>query len=144
MTMRRVLAGTLALVLAVGTVPVLAQQAVTGVISGRATDEVDAPFEDYRVQLRSVQTGLVVATEPLTAQGLFSFSGVAMTTPHVVELVDIGDNDIVCTEGPFTLTAPNQTSRTGVSIKCGGSAAWLLLAAAGLPGVVLNPRSADR
>jgi hypothetical protein len=144
MTMRRVLAGTLAALLVVGTVPALAQQAVTGVISGRATDEVDAPYEDYRVQLRSAETGLVVATEPLTAQGLFSFSGVAMTTPLLVELVDIADNDIICSEGPYTLTAPNQTSRTSVNIECGGSAAWLLLAAAGLPGVVLDPRSADR
>ena len=142
--MRRILVGALAIILAVGSAPAFAQQAVTGVVSGRATDEVKPPFEDYRVQLRSVQTGLVVTTEPLNSQGLFSFSGVPMAIPHVVELVNVADNDIVCTEGPFTLTSPNQTSRTNVNIQCGGSAAWLLLAAAGLPGVVLDPRSADR
>lgn len=132
-------------VLAAGGATTLAQQpAATGVISGTAAKEASPPYEEYRVQLRSVATGTVVSTQSLGANATFTVPNVPLGQAHVVELVNIASNTIVCTEGPYTLRAPNQVNRTGVRIECGTSSAWLLLAAAGLPAVVANPRSSDR
>ena len=142
--MRRMVAGVLAAALVAGSATLLAQQtAQTGVISGTAAREAKPPYEEYRVQLRSVTTGTVVSTQPLSPTGTFSIPNVPLTQAHVVELVNIPTNSIVCTEGPFTLGA-NQANRVGVRIECGSSSTWLLLAAAGLPAIVSDPRSADR
>jgi hypothetical protein len=142
--MRRIFAGVLAAVVAAGSATALAQQAAaTGVISGTAVREAKPPYEEYRVQLRSVATGTVVSTQPLSPTGTFTIPSVPLTQAHLVELVNVASNSIVCTEGPFTLTS-NQTSRVGVRIECGSSATWLLLAAAGLPAIVGDPRSSDR
>jgi hypothetical protein len=142
--MRRILVGALAAAVAAGSATAFAQQtAATGVISGTAVKEAQPPYEEYRVQLRSVATGTVVGTQPLSPTGTFTIPNVPLTTPHIVELVNIASNTIVCTEGPFTLTS-NQMNRVGVRIECGSSATWLLLAAAGLPAIVGDPRSSDR
>ena len=110
-------------------------------ISGTAAKEAKPPYEEYRVQLRSVTAGTVVSTQPLSPAGTFNIPNVPFGQAHVVELVNIASNSIVCTEGPFTLAAPNQTSRTGVRIECGSSSTWLLLAAAGIPAITGAPRS---
>ena len=143
--MRRMLAGVMCAVIAAGAVPVLAQQAATsGVISGTAAKEAKPPYEQFRVQLRSVTTGTVVSTQPLSPTGAFTIPAVPFGTAHLVELVNVATNSIVCTEGPFTLSAPSQTNRVGVQISCKSSSNWLLLAAAGLPAIVSSPRSSDR
>jgi hypothetical protein len=142
MAMRRILAGTLAAALV--TMPVVAQQQAVGTISGTAVKEATPPYEEYRVQLRSVATGAVVSTHALSPSGTYTVPNVPFAQPHLIELVNVTSNRIVCTEGPFTLSAPNRTSRSDANIECGGSALWLLLAAAGLPAVVGDPRSADR
>jgi hypothetical protein len=144
MVIKRILTGVLAAAVAAGAMPVAAQQAAAGVLAGTAVKEASPPYEEYRVQLRSVSTGTVVSTHPLSSTGTFSIANVPFGQPHLIELVNIAENAIVCTEGPFTLSAPNRTSRTDVRVECGGSALWLLLAAAGLPAIVGQPRSADR
>jgi hypothetical protein len=146
MITRRVVAGVTALFLAVGAAPMMAQQAA-GVLGGKATDEARKPYTDYSVQLRNPVNGQVVATRPLTAQGQFTFSDVALNQKMLVELVNLKQNKVVCTEGPFTLSAPALTSKTDVNIDCGKPpmSAWLLAAGAGAASAVaLGRRSADR
>jgi hypothetical protein len=122
-------------------------QLAAGVLGGKATDEARKPYTDYSVQLRNPVTGQVVATQPLTAQGQFSFNGVALDEKMLVELVNVKQNKVVCTEGPFTLSAPAQTNKTDVNIDCGKhpTSTWLLAAAAGAASAIaLGRRSADR
>src|SRR5262245_58498467 len=110
MAIRRILAVSLAAMLAVGVSPAFAQQpAVTqqasGIISGKATDEAKQPYSDYTVQLRDVRTGQTVGTPvPLNPQGQFSFNNVEISRRLLVELVNTKQNNkVVCTEGPFNL-----------------------------------------
>jgi len=142
--MRRLIAGVLSAVLIAGGATTLAQQpAGAGLISGTAAGEAKPPFEQYRVQVRSVATGAVVSTQPLSPTATFSIPNVPFGVPHVVELVNVATNSIVCTEGPYLLNTATP-NRVGVRISCNSSASYLLLAAAGLPAIVADPRSADR
>jgi hypothetical protein len=142
--MRPIIAGILSAVLAVGGATMFAQQpSGAGVISGTAVGEAKPPYEQFRVQLRSITTGAVVSTQPLSPTATFSIPNVPYGTPHLVELVNIASNSIVCTEGPFLLNTA-LPSMLGVRISCNSSASYLLLAAAGLPAIVGDPRSADR
>jgi hypothetical protein len=132
--------------MAVGAAPMMAQQAA-GVLGGTATDEARAPFTDFSVQLRNPSTGQVVATQPLTEKGLFSFNNVELNQRLLVELVNLKQNKIVCTEGPFMLTAPALTNKSDVSIDCGQptAALWLLTAGAGAAAAIaIGTRSASR
>lgn len=147
MITRRVVAGVTALfLLAVGAAPMMAQQ-TAGVLGGKATDEAKKPYTDYSVQLRNPVDGQVMANQPLTAQGLFTFNDVALNQKMLVELVNVKQNKVVCTEGPFTLSTPGQPNKTDVNIDCGKppTAAWLLAAGAGAASAVaLGRRSASR
>jgi hypothetical protein len=128
MTTRRIVATGLAVLLACGASPLLAQQA-NGSLTGKATDEARQPYSDYQVQLRDAATGQVVSTVPLNAQGQFSFSNLQLSRRFLVELYHARESRVVCTEGPYTLAA-TATSRTDVNIDCGKApAAWWLLAA---------------
>jgi hypothetical protein len=146
MITRRCVALITALFLAVGAAPMMAQPGA-GVLGGKATDEARKPYTDYSVQLRNPVTGQVVATQPLTAQGQFTFNDVALDQKTLVELVNVKQNKVVCTEGPFTLSAPALTIKTDVNIDCGKhpTSTWLLAAAAGAASAIaLGRRSADR
>jgi hypothetical protein len=131
MVLRHLIAVSLALVMAFGTAPsLLAQQ--QGAISGRATDEADAPYDHYTVQLRDPVTAQILATQVLDGEGHFSFSGLALNR-YTVELIDTADdNDLVCSEGPVVISAGRLTQE--VNIDCGGppAALYLLGGAAGL------------
>lgn len=145
MTTQRILAGALALVMTLGISPALAQQA-TGTIGGKATDEAKVPYSDYAVQLRDVTTGQVVSTRPLNTAGQFSFAGVTLSRPYLVELFHTKERRVICTEGPYTLTA-TAASKPDVSINCGKAPAalWLILAGAGAAAAVaVATRSASR
>ena len=121
----------LAATIAVGISPAMAQQGA-GIISGKATDEAKQPYSDYAVQLRDAASGAVVGTQPLNAQGQFSFSGAEMTRRYLVELFNTRENRVVCTEGPFVLST-GMPNKTDVNVDCGRSPAalWLLAAGAG-------------
>lgn len=131
MKIRRGVAAMLAAVLAVGISPVMAQQ-VTGSISGKATDEAKKPYANYAVQLRDAESGQLVGTTPLDAQGLFSFANLEVSRRFLVELYAVNDKKVICTEGPYPLT-PGATDRSNVNIDCGAAPAalWLLAAGAG-------------
>jgi hypothetical protein len=128
---RRFISATLAATLAVGFSPLaLAQQ---GTISGKATGEAKKPYTDYNVQLVDTGTRQLTATVSLDNNGQFAFSGVPGDKQYLVQLFNLKENKIVCTEGPYALIAPDRLSRTDVNINCGKPAAlWLLAAAAGL------------
>jgi hypothetical protein len=126
----------LIVVLSAGSVPVLAQQAL-GTIAGKADDEAKKPYADYAVQLRDVVSGQVTSTRPLGLEGQFSFTGVALSSKYLVELVQIKEKKIVCTEGPYELTT-SVTNKLDVNISCGKvpAAIWLLAAGAGAAAAV--------
>ncbi len=112
--------------------PVLAQDTL-GTIAGRAVDEARKPYSNYSVQLRDVANGQVVQTVPLSSEGQFSFQKLTLANRYLVELVDQRDRKVVCSEGPYQLSAPNAAVRNDVNIDCGVSPAalWLILAGAG-------------
>lgn len=123
---RRVIASSLAVMLALGAAPILLAQ--QGTISGKADDEAKKPYSNYSVQLMDLKTNQITATVPLDAQGQFSFNGVAAGAQYLVQLYSNRENRVVCTEGPF---GPNQPN---VNIDCDKKpiAALLLAAGAGL------------
>jgi hypothetical protein len=145
MRIQRIVAIVLVAVIGLGAVPALAQQ-MAGTIAGKASDEAKQPYSDYAVQLRDVASGQVVNTLPLNLQGQFSFTGVALTNRYLVELVQVKEKKIVCTEGPYSLTT-TMTSKTDVNISCGKvpAAIWLLAAGAGAAAAVaVATRSTSR
>jgi hypothetical protein len=145
MRTQRIVASILVVIIGLGAVPALAQQAA-GTIAGKATDEAKQPYSDYAVQLRDVASGQVVNTLPLNVQGQFSFTGVALASRYLVELVQVKEKKIICTEGPYSLTT-TMTSKTDVNISCGKvpAALWLLAAGAGAAAAVaVATRSTSR
>jgi len=141
----RSIAALLVVVLGIGSAPLLAQQAL-GTIAGKADDEARKPYADYAVQLRDVVSGQVANTRPLGLEGQFSFTGVGLSRKYLVELVQINEKKIVCTEGPFELTA-SVTNKLDVNISCGKvpAAIWLLAAGAGAAAAVaVTTRSTSR
>ena len=119
--------------MAVGAAPMMAQQTAS---SAARPPMKPSNRRDFSVQLRNPSTGQVVATQPLTEKGLFSFSNVELNQRMLVELVNLKQNKIVCTEGPFVLSAPAQMNKSDVNIDCGRPPAslWLLAAGAGASG----------
>jgi hypothetical protein len=132
MTTQRLVSLALAFVLAVGVAPMAAQQQAVGVIAGRATDEARRPYANYVVQLRDAESGQIVKTVPLDAQGRYQFADVPLSRTYLVELYNVRDREMICTEGPQGLT-PSAAQRNDLNIDCGATPAalWLLTAAAG-------------
>jgi len=136
MSMHRSLALVLALSLTAGAASAWAQAAELqniGLIAGKATGEAKKPYSDYTVQLRDVSTGQRASSVPLGTDGRFSFSGVTLTKKYLIELYQVKNNKIVCTAGPYTLSAPSVISKTDVNINCGSNSAlrWLAIALVG-------------
>jgi hypothetical protein len=139
MSLHRFVAATLVAVLAQGSVPAAARQTPSqnGVLAGKATDEAKQPYSDYAIQLRDVGTGQVVSTKPLDTQGTFNFTALTLARAYLVELVQIKEKRIICTEGPYSLTLTN-VSKLDVNVSCGKvpAAVWLLAAGAGAAAAV--------
>jgi hypothetical protein len=133
MVIRRTVAAALVGILAAGVLPVSAQQPEkTGSLSGKATDEAKKPYTNYAVQLRDAESGQLVNTVALDANGRFAFSNLELQKKFLVELLQVKDKKVVCTEGPFPLFS-NAANRSNVNIDCGAAPAalWLLAAGAG-------------
>jgi hypothetical protein len=132
MVIRRAVAAALVGMLTAGALPVSAQQPVAGSISGKATDEAKKPYTNYAVQLRDAESGQLVNTIPLDTNGRFAFSNLELQKKFLVELLQVKDKKVVCTEGPFPLFS-NAANRSNVNIDCGAAPAalWLLAAGAG-------------
>lgn len=128
---RRVIAFSLAAILAVGVSPILLAQ--QGTISGRADDEARRPYSDYSVQLMDLSSNQIAITVPLDNQGKFAFNAVPPDKRYLVQLFNVKESRVVCTEGPYPIAGPNMLSRADVDIDCGKPPAlWLLAAAAGV------------
>ena len=140
---RRIISASLAASLAVGLAPaLLAQQ---GSISGRANREAKQPYSDFNVQLVDTATKQIAGTESLDSTGRFNFAKVEGDKEYLVQLYNLKENKIVCSEGPYALISPNQLNKNNVNINCRKpTALWLLAAAAGVAttaGVVIQSGS---
>lgn len=112
-----------------GAQSLLAQSATLG---GTAKDEAKKPFTDYSVRARDVAQGSIAGTTALDAQGNFTLGSLA-STKYLVELLD-KNGKVVCTEGPYDLTA--YASKNDVVVDCNKvPAAWWLLGAAAAAGI---------
>jgi hypothetical protein len=145
---RRVVSLALVFSFATGTMPAVfaaPQSQGAGIISGKANDEAKKPYTDYKVNLRNVVGGATVSV-PLDQQGRFAFNGLVLPGRYVVELFSVKANKVVCTEGPYALSAPSFVSKTDVNINCGTNpAVWILAAAGGTAAAIaLGVRSASR
>jgi hypothetical protein len=131
MAIRGIVALAMAFAMALGVAPTLAQQ-TNGVIGGKAADEAREPYSNYTVQLRDAATGRVVGSSPLNSEGQFTIDSVAFNQRLLVELVQVKQNETVCTEGPYLLTT-SAPSKVDVNIDCGKvpAAFWILTAGAG-------------
>lgn len=146
MQTQRFVAAVLIAVMAFGSLSAVARQSQNGVLAGKATDEAKQPYSNYAIQLRDVGTGQVVSTKPLDNLGAFNFGQLTLARAYLVELVQIKEKKIACTEGPFTLTQA-ASSKLDVNVSCGKvpAAIWLLAAGAGAAAAIaVTTRSNSR
>lgn len=132
------MAAAMALVVSVGVLPVAAQsQTAAGSLAGRATNEARRPYTNYIVQLRDAENAQIVGTVPLDASGRFQFTSLDLSRRFLVELYNVQARQLVCTEGPYRLTA-DAAERNDVNIDCGAAPAalWLLAASTGAVGAI--------
>lgn len=129
MLIRKLIALSLALALAIMAVPhVFAAQSAAR-IGGTAKDEAKKPYEDYQVRARVADGKDIVATVGLDQRAGFELTSLN-PGKYIVELYNTRERKVVCTEGPFNITTP-ETLLQNVEIDCGRvPVAWLLLAAA--------------
>ena len=99
-----------------------------GALAGKATDKAKQPYSDYVVRVRNVNNPAVVQSAPLTATGTFSFTGLALTQTYLVDLVNVKQNKVVCTEGPYALGSVLM-AKNDINIDCGRNPTAFLLAA---------------
>jgi hypothetical protein len=142
MAIRRFLAVALAAAIAVTPAASVAQQA-TGLIAGKASDEVKPPYADYAVVLRNVATSQPVANRPLDNEGRFSFPNLPLNQRYLVELVHTKQNKVICTEGPYGLVVGDVTSKTDVNIDCGKPPALLWILGAGAAAALIGATQAS-
>jgi hypothetical protein len=116
-----------------------------GTLRGHTAEGVPRPYTDYVVTVRDVQTGGVIANQPLDAEGNFAFEGLTPRKFVVVELRNVRRGGVVWTGGPYVLSA-DRAMNLAVSAGYGSvTAPWVLTAAAEVPTVVpLAIRSGSR
>jgi hypothetical protein len=125
----RMMAVAVAVAMAASATQLLAQSASIG---GTAKDEAKKPYTDYTVRARDVQQGAIASTIALDANGNFTLPNLA-SQKYLVELVN-KNGKVVCTEGPYDLTA--RAFQNDVVIDCNKvPAAWWLLGAAAAAGI---------
>lgn len=139
--MRNLKAGmALALVGSMTMSPLSAAGQSKGFLSGDARAEAKQPYSDFSVRARNVSTGAIEATAILDSQGNFMLDGLTEGKLKV-ELTKVGQNKVICSEGPFNIKAGAASAgaafgQSDISIKCNNpAAAWLLVGAAAAAGV---------
>src|SRR5690242_3586854 len=125
MRTRQILAVGLAVAMASAALPIsVAAGQQNATIAGTAKNEAKKPYTDYTTRARNTQGGQIAGTVMLDMDGNFSLSGLPPAN-YVVELLD-HNGKVVCTEGPYNMTAQMLT-KTDVNIKCNKvPAAWWL------------------
>ena len=109
-----------------------------GFLSGEARAEAKRPYSDYAVRARNVADGTIAATTVLDTQGNFKLDGLP-AGKMMVELTKVGQNKVICSEGPFDLkSGPDvraglrqgqdrhrlQHARVAVAVAGGGRSGW--------------------
>jgi hypothetical protein len=109
-----------------------------GFLSGDARAETKQPYSDFAVRARNIADGTVQGTTVLDAQGNFKLDGLP-AGKMMVELTRVGQNKVICSEGPFDIkpAASDQAfGKADISIACNQPiAAWLLVTAAAAAGI---------
>ena len=134
MSIKGMLAVTLAMALVVGSVAPVAVRAAqdNGVLGGKATDKAKQPYSDYTIRLRNADAPGIIKTASLDTQGQFTFGALPLSRSYLIELFRVKDSKIVCTEGPYTLDS-TMTTKTDINIDCGKNpTAWIIVGGAGL------------
>jgi len=142
LSLHRVCALLLALLVALGAPSTLVAQAGLGVIAGRVTDDSKKPFSDYAAQLRDAGSGTLLKATTIDTRGEFIFRDVPVGKPYLLELVRTKTQSVVCTAGPYT-AAGDLKSLTPVRLGCGRvpAAYWVLAAAAGTAAIAVVSRA---
>jgi len=105
-------------------------------LKGHASDGVKRPYNRYVVVVRDVQTGAVIAKQPLDVEGNFSIDDLSSRKYVVIELQNIQQGGVVWTGGPYVLASDRPMN---LAVSVGGApqaAPWVLTAAAQVPSVV--------
>ncbi len=135
--MRKALAVLVAVALVVVATPVPVAAQSQGQIAGTAKNEAKKPYADYQVRARVAGAAEVATTGQLDENGNFALGRLALGK-YVVELFNVKEKRVVCTEGPYDITQ-SLLIKTDVNIDCKRvPVAWLLLAAAGAAGLVVG------
>jgi hypothetical protein len=106
----------------------------TGVIKGEANREAKKPYENFAVWIVDLNTAQVVQKTAVDVQNAaFGLSALQVPGNYLVQLVEVKKSEVVCTEGPFRLTAAAPELKD-VKIDCGIPPAgfWLLGVAAAI------------
>jgi hypothetical protein len=110
----------------------------TGVLNGRVKADAHR-FSEYAVQLRDAETGKVLMTVPIDAQGFFAAKDVPVGKAYLLELVraNVKDTPLLCTAGPYQVSSDPKV-KTNARLDCGRAPAvgWVLAAAAGTAGLI--------
>jgi hypothetical protein len=101
--------------------PVFAAAQATGTVTGVVRGGQLQPLGSVRVHLRNLQTGDAIAETTTTAEGSFTFDGVAPGT-YVVEAID-GSGNILGVGAPAALTAGGTATTSVIAPSVGGAAA---------------------
>ena len=133
MTTRQMIATAMALAVMGGSTPttLMAGAQQTASLGGTARNEAKKPFPEFTVQVRNISApgSPIAGSIALDPDGNFTLTDLT-PSKFVVELLN-KKGKLVCTEGPFDLTAAPM-AKNDVVIDCNHvPVAWWLLAAAG-------------
>ena len=135
-SVHRLAAASLCVLLALGVPSMTAAGDLLGVLDGRVKADPKR-LTDYAVQLRDAQTGKLLKTVPVDAQGVFAAKDVPVGKPYLLELIRASakNSPLVCTAGPYQVS-PDPKIKTNARLDCGRlpAAFWVLAAAAGMAG----------
>ncbi len=117
MTTRQLLGVGLAVAMTIAAVPVSLAAAgqQTATISGTAKNEAQPPYSQYSVRAHNSQNGQLSTPVPLGPDGQFRLAQLPLGT-YTLELLN-HDGTVVCTAGPFAMTAQNLTANNA-TIDC--------------------------
>ena len=134
MTMRRILALVLALGVTGFSDPLstnLIAQDLTGTLAGHS--RYRDRDQRYEVRVQDTATGQIVKSAILDQSGDFSLAQMSLPGRFLIIVWDTERDRVVCTEGPYSLTAdsPSTAAKLDIDVSCGKAPAALWLLALG-------------
>ena len=138
---RRIISASLAAILAVGVAPTSWRSRASSAVARPAKRA--SPIRITRCGWSTWRTASLSGTVPLDHKGVFAFASVEVDKQYLVQLFNVRENRIVCTEGPYPLR-PDQLNKNDVNINCGKPVALWLLTAVAAAGHDGRRRDAER